>query len=92
MCLAPPVRVRRKGLHVDLRSNEVERQLWATLRPYLFGVTSFIPCCSNNETCSAVNLNPWPSGIRSADTGYFGRRGSMPVMRNCSRPVLNWRP
>lgn len=63
------------GLQVDLRCNEVERQLWATLRPYPFGVTSFIPCCSNNETCSAVNLNSWPSGIRSADTGYFGRRG-----------------
>lgn len=54
-----------------------------------FGVTSLIPFCNSRATWSEVNLNPCPSGMRSADTGYLGRRGSMPVILNSSRPVLN---
>ena len=43
-------------------------------------------------TFSAVNLKPLRSGTRSTETGYFGRFGSMPVIRNLSRPVLNSAP
>jgi hypothetical protein len=59
---------------------------------YPRGVTSFIRDCRRSATCSAVNLKPCRSGTRSAEMGYFGRRGSMPVILNVSRPVLNPRP
>ena len=61
-------------------------------RIHPFGVTSRMPELNSSATWSAVNLNPCPSVIRSADIGYFGRRGSMPTTRKDSRPVLNWRP
>jgi hypothetical protein len=41
-----------------------------------FGVTSLIPFFNNRATWSEVNLNPCPSGMRSAETGYLGRGGS----------------
>ena len=52
------------------------------------GVTSRIPFCSSSATWCAVNLNPCPSGTRSAKMGYFGLRGAMPMSRKVCRPVL----
>lgn len=40
--------------------------------------------CRSITTFSAVNLKPLRSGIRSAEIGYRGRLGSMPVILNLS--------
>ena len=52
----------------------------------------FALACRSMATFSAVNLKPRLSGMRSAEMGYFGRFGSMPVIRNRSLPVVNSRP